>query len=670
MTLFPSRRVHPTRLLLLAVLGLVPLSVQAQVPGEPEGPREEATPRSEPAQQAQQEQQEAASPATQRNGAPRPPAEPRFAIELQTADEDLRDFLLRNLELQRYRRLRDLDDAELGRLLASAPDNLRNLLGTRGHFTPVIDLALEPAAPGASENPLGTVKLRVEPGPATRIASANVYFGGDMAAAAQADAQRERIRALTAQANGLAFTQAQWDRLKSEVLRELTARRYPRGRIANSLADIDTTTNAANLHIELESGPPVVVGDIRVEGAERYEAENIVRMARLAGLTPGSDYDLERLQAAQQSLADSGYYGSVFAYVDLESNQPEAPVVVQVRENLKQKLVLGVGGSTDNGARFSIEHSNLRVPGIDWRASSKLQYERNDQLLSTEWTAPLNEQGWRWTAAARAARQVDDLTTTTSQRLSLGQWRNTADLDRARYVQYDRSLAENPVVRLVGEESANESVSANLSWTLRRFDSVPFPQSGYGLGVTLGAGTTLGANQQPFLRTQVRWLNYWPLDPVEQLANALLPGSEPERTGRLGRLALRVEGGAISATRDAPLPRTLLFLAGGDNSVRGYGLRNIGIPQADGGVAPGRYMAVGSLEWQRPIWRDGVRTPWESVVFVDAGAVANRQEDLEAQVGVGAGVRYNSPVGPLQLDLAYGVETRKVRLHLSVGFSF
>ena len=115
-------RVRPTWLLLLGLLALVPLHALAQ-----------AVPADENAA------------AARRSGTPRPPAEPRFAIELQTGDGELRDFLLRNLELQRYQRLRDLDDAELGRLLANAPNNLRDLLGTRGHFTPVIDIALVPA---------------------------------------------------------------------------------------------------------------------------------------------------------------------------------------------------------------------------------------------------------------------------------------------------------------------------------------------------------------------------------------------------------------------------------------------------------------------------------------------------------------------------------------------
>lgn len=671
MNLFPPRCVRPTQLLLLAAMVASPWWALAQP--LPEGSAEPVRATQEPdsAGAAADDTTTAPTAPRRRDGAPRPPAEPRFAIQMQTEVPELGDFLSRNLELQRFQRLRDLDDNELGRLLTKAPENLRDLLGTRGYFTPVIDIALAPAAPGDTAHPLGTVTIRVDPGPLTRIASSNVYFQGDIATAAQASEQRENIRASTTRAAGLAFTQAEWDRVKSDALRQLTARRYPRGRIANSLADIDSTSQSANLHVEIESGPPVRLGDIRIEGAERYDAISIERMMRLAGLTPGSDYDLEKLQAAQQRVADSGYYGSVFAYVDLDNGETNAPVVVQVRENLKQKLSLGVGGSTDNGPRLSAEHSNLRVPGIGWRAHSKLQYERNDQLLSTEWSAPLNERGWRWMTGASAARQIDGLTTTTSQRLSFGRSQDTPERDRAHFLQYDRALAVNPVLREAGEEEgANESISANAAWTLRRFDNMPYPNSGYGLGLTLGVGTTLGSVQRPFVRAQVRWLGYLPLDAVERLATPAGAPSDAPTGGRLGRLALRVQGGGVAAANDAPLPRTLLFLTGGDNSVRGYGLRDIGIPQADGGVAPGRYLAVGSLEWQRPIWRDGVRTAWESVVFVDAGAVANKQADLRAQVGVGAGVRYNSPVGPLQFDLAYGLEPKRLRLHLSVGFSF
>jgi len=79
---------------------------------------------------------------------------------------------------------------------------------------------------------------------------------------------------------------------------------------------------------------------------------------------------------------------------------------------------------------------------------------------------------------------------------------------------------------------------------------------------------------------------------------------------------------------------------------------------------------IGSAEWQRPIRRAGVETNWESTLFVDGGAVSNRVGDLRPVFGVGAGVRWKSPLGPLQADLAYGLKTKRVRLHLNIGTTF
>jgi len=618
-----------------------------------------------------------------RNGPPPPPAEPRFDIDLQ-APPELSAFLLRHLELQRFRTLRDLDANELERLLVAAPENLRDLLGTLGYFAPVIEVSLMPvrtitptatelAAAESSRGKLGTVTVRVEPGPVTRVASATVYFKGDIATAPEAAEQREAIRRSGTLATGVAFSQADWDRAKTTALRQLIAQRYPTGRIENSLADIDATTQSAHLHIELDSGPPVQVGAVRVEGIARYDPVTVERLVRLAGLTPGSDYNLEKLQAAQQLIAESGYFDSVFVYVDPVSETPTSPVVVQVRETKRKMLVLGVGGSTDKGARLSIEHTHHRVPGIGWRALNKLQLERDDQLASTVWSAPVDDRGWRWISSGQAARQIDGLITTTSQRLRAGQAQETADLDRSFFLQYDRARAVNRALRNLLPAPTESSVSANYAWTRRRFNDLLFPESGQGLSVELGVGTTLGTTRLPFTRAQARWLGYWPVSTLSGAPRTAPAGEarpDVDDTGRAGRLALRLQGGALWAKQNAPVPETQLFLTGGDTTVRGYGLRNIGIPQTDGSTSPGRYLAVASLEWQRPVWRNGARSPWESVVFVDAGAVANMPGDLRPQWGVGAGMRYNSPVGPLQVDLAYGLGSKRVRLHLNVGFSF
>ena len=314
------------------------------------------------------------------------------------------------------------------------------------------------------------------------------------------------------------------------------------------------------------------------------------------------------------------------------------------------------------------------MPGIGWRALSKLQLERADQLLSTEWSAPLNDKGWRWITSAQAARQIDGFDTTTSQRVRLGQAQTTPGLDRSFFLQYDRALAVNSAIRSLSPSRAEASITGNYAWTTRRFDTTPFPNRGFGLGVEMGAGTTLEGSRRPFGRTVARWLGYLPLGQAAGTGSSPTPlgVARPAKDvpGGAGRLVMRLEGGAVWAKGDTPVPETQLFLTGGDTSVRGYGLRDIGVPQADGGVSPGRYMAVASVEWQRPIWRSGVRSPWETVLFIDAGAVAEKPADLDPHLGVGGGLRYNSPVGPLRMDIGYGVKTRDWRLHFNVGFSF
>jgi translocation and assembly module TamA len=659
---------------LLCGLLLLPLPALSQTPAEPVAAPAEAT--GDDAADDEPSREE-----TRRARAARPPAGPRFEIEVQAPDA-IRDFLLRHMELQRFREQRNLDANELGRLLVQAPANLRELLATLGFFTPVIEVTSPPGLgeTTATQNgaaalvPLGTVTIRVEPGPVTQIGSVNVSFVGDIATAPEAADQRADIQREAALSQGLPFSQADWDRTKSAALRRLIAQRYPSGTIQNSLADIDNTQRTANLYIELHSGQAMRIGDVVVQGAERYDAATAERLVRLSGLTPGSDYDLAKLQDAQRRIAESGYYDSVFVYVEPTLDGQSLPVMVQLRESKKQKVVIGVGGSTDNGARLSLEHTHNSVPGIGWRALSKLQLERIDQLASTDWSSPPDGDGWRKIVGAQLAKQLNDTTVTSSQRMRLGQTQLGVEYDRSYYLQYDRARVVNEAARNAATEIADSSITANYAWTRRRFDDLIFPQRGYGLAVELGAGYTLGTTRLPFGRTQARWLTYWPLGGLAPIATPV-PGQAREvstasRRTQLGRLALRVEGGAVIARDAAPIPDTQLFITGGDNTVRGYGLRDIGVQRPDGTIGPGRYKAVVSLEWQRPIFNSDNRSNWENVVFIDGGAVANKAGDLDPVWGVGTGIRFNSPVGPLQLDLAYGLKTHRFRIHLNVGFTF
>jgi translocation and assembly module TamA len=669
---FPGRALWAWSLLLCATL-LCPAAARAQAAPAPAASADDNA----------DTEADADTPRTPRT--PRTPVGARFEIDMQAPEEAMRDFLLRHMEVQRYRELRNLDANELGRLLAQAPANVRELLATLGHFSPTVEVIPPPGLGEATadNNPvdrnaappsLGTITIKVDPGPVTQVASVNVSFVGDIATAPEAEAQRADIQREAGLIAGLPFSQADWDRAKTAALRRLIAQRYPSGRLQNSLADIDTQAHQARLYIELDSGKAMRMGEVVVQGAERYDAVTAERLVRLTGLTPGSDYDFDKLQDAQRRISESGYYDSVFVYVEPTTDGETLPVMVQLRESKRQKVVIGIGGSTDNGARLSLEHTHNSVPGIGWRAVSKLQLERDDQLASTDWSSIPNDDGWRKIVGAQLAKQLDDFTTTSSQRLRVGQTQLGVEHDRSFYLQYDRARVRSDLLPAAAQEEARSSVSANYAWTRRRFDDLVFPHRGYGLAVELGVGYTLGSTRLPFARTQARWLTYWPLGAIARAADPV-PGqprdlSAPGRRTQLGRLALRVEGGAVIARDSAPIPDTQLFITGGDNTVRGYGLRDIGVPRADGTIGPGRYKGVVSLEWQRPIWNADQRSNWENVVFIDGGAIANKAGDLKPVWGVGTGIRYNSPVGPLQLDLAYGLEVKRFRIHLNVGFTF
>lgn len=565
------------------------------------------------------------------------------------APQPVKDMLEKHLELQRYRAVTDLDEAELARLIVLAERNVRNLVGTLGYFSPTITITREGGTVAAGQRP--TIVVAVEPGQPTTIGAVAIDFAGDIADSPDRDAQAQRagIQRDWRLSVGQRFTQDAWDSAKTQALRELVARRYPAGKLAGSLADIDAPEHSAALSLKLDSGPLYRLGPLQVSGVERYDP---VLVPRLARLTPGAPYDQYQLVEAQQRLAASGYFDSAYIFVDPESDPNAAPVQVQVREARLQKIILGVGVTTDSGPRASVEHTHLRVPGTNWRAVTKLQLEKKAPFAQTEWTSIPDASYWRWVALARAERVDDDELVTRSGRLRFGRTQAGDRIDRNVYLQYDRASVSgsgqiNSSAADVGDGSA---LTANYVWTGRYFDSLIAPNKGYGLGFELGAGSTMGSQHLPLGRAVGRWLGIVPLE--------------------RGRIALRAEGGAVIAKDSARIPGTLLFRTGGDTTVRGYGYRDIGIKLDNGVIAPGRYLAVGSVEYQRPMMKDGRPSEWENTFFIDAGAVADNPKDMKPSVGLGTGVRWRSPIGPLQIDLAYGVKPKQLRLHVSVGFVF
>jgi translocation and assembly module TamA len=575
---------------------------------------------------------------------------PAFELEID-APEAIRNLLNTHLDIKRYREVDDLSDNELRRLMQVAQEDSRALVGTAGYFSPEIQAELDISPIGRRR----TVKLTVVPGDPAIVSEVKLTFIGAIAQDPSTQRQREQIQNDWSLRNGMRFTQDRWDAAKLQALRQLTIERFPTGQLGTSLADIEPATSLAHLSVTLDSGPGYRLGELQIKGLERYDADLVTRLARLP---LGADYDQQDLIDAQQRLASSGYFDSAYVALDTSGDPENAPVVVQLREGKLKKIVLGVGISTDSGPRLSVEHTNHKLPWLGWRALSKISLDNQTRVISMELTAPPDMDNWRWITSGQIQSQNTSGVDVTSQRLRGGRRQDSERIDRSYYLEYDRADTASSTDAL---PIVAQSLSANYAFTLRSFDSIPFPSSGWGLGIEIGGGVTLGSQHDPFSRVLTRGRYYFSL--ADSNDNAATQA-------RSGRIVLRAEGGAVMAKEGISLPSTQLFLTGGDSTVRGYSYRELGVTQASGVVAPGRYMVNGGLEWQSPLVSNGQVTAFEGALFVDAGGVADAPSNLTLKVGVGAGVRWKSPIGPLQIDLAYGLDTRRLRLHMNVGFNF
>lgn len=592
---------------------------------------------------------------------------PAFTLEVD-APKEVRELLEKHLELKRYRFLPDLQRRELTRLLGATDGNVRDLIGTLGYFSPTVTVELQ-ETPDSDKAPRHVI-VQVDPGTPATISESQLLFSGPNAQDPQGAEQRAQMLDQWPLKPGQRFTQSAWGGAKSQGLRSLQAKRYPLARIADSQADIDADTHEAQVSIAYAPGPAYRFGPLSIEGAQRYDA---LRIARIAGLPEGDEYDQAALLDAQQRLARSGYYDSVFLTLagvgedapagsesasessgtGLGSQEITAPVIAQVREAKLQKWVFGVGASTDTGPRLSLDHVHNRMPGLGWRALTKLNIERKNPMLSTQWTGLPDESLWRWFAGAKAERAPAGDFNVNSGQLRAGRTKAADRIDRFYFLQYDYAKAQG-----TDAPPASSSITANYGWTGRYFDNSLDPRSGFGFAWEVGAGTTLTPQRDPFARISGRWLSLIEL------------GTPDPETRRRSRLALKASGGAVIARPEADIPLTQLFLTGGDNTVRGYAYQSIGSRINHGQVSGGRYLAAGSVEWQRPITIRGNTQDWEHTMFVDAGTVGDKLNETYLRVGVGTGIRWRSPVGPVQADLAWGAQEKQLRLHLRLGFSF
>lgn len=578
--------------------------------------------------------------------------EPQFDLEVTCPNHEIEALLKKYLDLYQYRMLPDLSNLELRRLLEQTEQNITALTSTQGYFSPVVKIKLIPSDQRTDGSLLPLILIHVEPGEITEVKEFNLSFKGNI----QEDdsdiliaSLRRRLRWAWAMRKDDPFTQSAWSTAKSNMVTRLTSQYYPAGRISTSKATVDPETHSANLSITLDSGPRFYLGDYSIRTLERY-SERLVR--NFARLKEGDDYLLDELHNAQQRLMDSGYFDAVYVYVLPDDPNPEkATIHVSVQESYYQKMTIGPGYSTDNGPRLTFEYRHNSVPLLDWQLNSSINIDSKRQYIDVSLLSIPGEDYWRWGTYGNLTNEEKNDERTKSVQLIYGKYYTSAKIDRSYFIEYDRARTNNLINN---EKSDTRAISINTAHIWRNFNSLTAPRSGWGLGVELGVGKTLGNNSTYFVRTKTRAQFFLPFEKY-----------------RNGHFIFRGDVGAVFMKEGYMLPKPLLFLTGGDKTVRGYSYDSIDVHGANDKVtSAGKYLLVGSVEYQRPIVLDNHISPFSWAVFVDTGTVANEWKNLNFYTGVGVGFRWNSPVGPLNADLAYGLKSESSRLHFNIGFTF
>jgi translocation and assembly module TamA len=560
-----------------------------------------------------------------------PAARAAYSVDID-APYTLKKLLKQNLDLARFAKRKDIGDDQLNFLVTAAPQQARELVQTRGYFTPVVQTDVRVS------NGKKDITLSVTPGPRTTIDSVDLRFTGPVTTEAPAREIATRL-AWTLQ-KGDPFVQSEWDSAKQAALKVLRAERYLGARIVHSEASIDPRTHRAALTVEFASGPTFRLGPIAISGTRRYPQDII---EHVDPLHVGEIYNAARIQELQRQVQSTPYYASVA--VDVASDPKlaaAAPVSVKVNEYQFHSVRAGVGYTTDLGARIEGAYSYNNVFNRGYVFTISGRFEQKSQYGSMQLSMPPDTKAYTNSLLTSYTRTDDEGTVIYSLRVGVQRMRTLQFYDYTYSLMYYQDRLEQNV----GPPTVSRALVPSWAWGRRNVDDPVFPRRGNLVSVEAGFAVKGALADATFGRIYGRARQYFPI-------------------GRNDLVLLRTElGGVFSSASSLRIPATLLFRAGGATSVRGYGYQSIG-NDVSGSVLPTKYLITGGAEYQHWFTRD-----YGAALFYDVGTASDTWSERRFYQGVGIGARWRSPVGPINIDLAYGIQNRSIRPYLTLGVAF
>jgi translocation and assembly module TamA len=409
---------------------------------------------------------------------------------------------------------------------------------------------------------------------------------------------------------------------------------------------------ALDVTFQVTAGPKVDIGEIRFEGLQRVH-ESLIR--RRLTLHTGDLYRPSTIERARRDLLTL----NVFSQVSIQTGtQVDAsggvPITIKFRERKRHAVSFSAAYSSDlggsggvawsdrnvfgNGEQLSLAASVINLSGSDatgagYDTSAKYlipEFWHRDQTLQLA-VGALKQ-------SLQAYDQTSKFTSATLSRKLSSVWSVSAGVSFSdEHITQEAAIHDYTLIALplgVGYDSTNLAT--------------PLEDPTHGIRGALSVTPTLsiGNPDATFIITQVRVATFFDLSELFPVA-----------AGRTV-LAARALAGLAKGAGEFSLPPDQRFYAGGSGTIRGYQYQSVGpqFPNADGTACErnctpvgGTAITAGSLEL-----RQRFGTNWGAAAFADGGQVSSSLKGLPGQfrIGVGAGVRYYTPIGPIRLDLA------------------
>ena len=529
--------------------------------------------------------------------------------------------------------LGERDEEALLRFSRGAEEQARKAAQALGYYQAQIDSEV---LPPRADDKGPRLRLNIEPGEPIRLRNVSVRIEGPAS-----QLKSFRIPDSRALRSGEVLNHGHYEDAKRLIQNQASRYGFFKGHFTRNRLAVDPAAGVADIELVYDSGPRYNLGRVQFDGDAPFDDDLLQRMVPFKEGTP---YDSELIAELNNALQSSGYFEGV--RVDAAPTAAvgqSIPVDVQLQTRKPRTMSLGLGFSTDVGPRGKAGWTRhwVNPQGHSYGIETELSAPR--QNVGLWYDVPLDPP---LTDKLRYAGgyQYEEIagTDTLSKLLTVGpEWHSKLPSGWQRVVSLKWQREE---YRLGDDSGLSTLLMPGVSYTYLRSDNRIDPHNGYRLQFDVRVA-------KEGLLSDTNLLN----------GTVLLKGLTTVAQNH--RFLGRVQFGGSATNGYKSVPPSLRFFAGGDQSVRGYDYQTLSPTNSDGDRIGGRYMVAGSAEYQYQI-----ADKWRLATFVDQGNAFNNLEFPSLKTGVGFGVRWVSPVGPLRLDLAKALDDDGgIRLHFSMG---